>query len=486
MHLNLEILTPLVLYLFFVFGVAWRAYQQRQKEGFLNEYYLGSRSMSGFVLAMTTVATYVSASSFIGGPGAAYKYGLGWVLLSMIQVPAVWLTLGTLGKKFAILARQTSSITINDLLFARYQNRLVVWLACLSLLLAFFGMMVVQFIGAGRLLETTLGLPYQHSIAIFALVVGLYTFIGGFRAVVLTDTVQGLVMLIGTVLLLGGTVIATGGIEKAMTTLYSIDPKLLTPTGVDDKLSATFMLSFWVLVCFGLIGLPHTAVRAMAYKDSRSLHRGIWVGTAVMTVLVLGMHLAGVLARAVIPELDVPDKVIPTLMMTVLPPFVAGIFLAAPMAAIMSSIDSMLIQSSSTLIKDLYLSIKPDAIGNEAKIKRYSTTLTLGFTMILAVVAMLNPPEMLIWLNLLSFGGLEATFLWVLIFGLYYKKANATGAIWSMVAGLGSYVIIAYFKIAFWDLHAVVPALLIGLVAFLVGNQVGEKNTKSDHLTAPL
>lgn len=474
MNLNIQILIPLVLYLFFVFGVAWHAYQKRKTGGFLNEYYVGSRSMGGFVLAMTTVATYVSASSFIGGPGAAYKFGLGWVLLSMIQVPAIWLTLGTLGKKFAMLARQTGSITINDLLFARYQNKVVVWLACVSLLLAFFGMMVVQFIGAGRLLETTLGLPYEWSIGVFALVIGLYTFIGGFRAVVLTDTVQGLVMLIGTMLLLGATLVATGGMENAMTTLHAIDPRLLTPTGVDDKLSATFMLSFWVLVCFGLIGLPHTAVRAMAYKDSRSLHRGILVGTVVMTVLVLGMHLAGVLARAVVPELDVPDKVIPTLMMTVLPPFVAGIFLAAPMAAIMSSIDSMLIQSSSTLIKDLYLSIKPNAIHNEAKIKRYSTTLTLGFTVILAVVAMLNPPDMLIWLNLLSFGGLEATFLWVLVFGLYYKKANATGAIWSMVAGLTSYVIIAYFKIALWDLHAVVPALVIGLVAFLVGNKVGE------------
>lgn len=474
MNLNIQILIPLILYLFFVFGVAWHAYQKRKTSGFLNEYYVGSRSMGGFVLAMTTVATYVSASSFIGGPGAAYKFGLGWVLLSMIQVPAIWLTLGTLGKKFAMLARQTGSITINDLLFARYQNKVVVWLACVSLLLAFFGMMVVQFIGAGRLLETTLGLPYEWSIGVFALVIGLYTFIGGFRAVVLTDTVQGLVMLIGTMLLLGATLVATGGMENAMTTLHAIDPRLLTPTGVDDKLSATFMLSFWVLVCFGLIGLPHTAVRAMAYKDSRSLHRGILVGTVVMTVLVLGMHLAGVLARAVVPELDVPDKVIPTLMMTVLPPFVAGIFLAAPMAAIMSSIDSMLIQSSSTLIKDLYLSIKPNAIHNEAKIKRYSTTLTLGFTVILAVVAMLNPPDMLIWLNLLSFGGLEATFLWVLVFGLYYKKANATGAIWSMVAGLTSYVIIAYFKIALWDLHAVVPALVIGLVAFLVGNKVGE------------
>lgn len=252
MTLNIEVLIPLVLYLCFVFGIAWHAYQKRQKD-FLNEYYVGGRSMSGFVLAMTTVATYVSASSFIGGPGAAYKYGLGWVLLSMIQIPAIWLTLGTLGKKFAILARQTGSITINDLLFARYQNKVVVWLACVSLLLAFFGMMVVQFIGAGRLLEATLGLPYAWSVAVFALVIGLYTFIGGFRAVVLTDTVQGLVMLVGVVLLLGGTLVATGGIDNAMNTLHTIDPRLLTPTGVDDKLSATFMLSFWVLVCLGLM-----------------------------------------------------------------------------------------------------------------------------------------------------------------------------------------------------------------------------------------
>ena len=194
-----------------------------------------------------------------------------------------------------------------------------------------------------------------------------------------------------------------------------------------------------------------------------------------MVVLVLGMHLAGVLAHAVVPKLDVPDKVIPTLMMTVLPPFVAGIFLAAPMAAIMSSIDSMLIQSSSTLIKDLYLSIKPSAIHNETKIKRYSTGITLGFTVILAIVAMLNPPEMLIWLNLLSFGGLEATFLWVLVFGLYWERANATGAICSMVSGLLSYVIIAYFKISLWDLHAVVPALVIGLVGFLIGNMAGKR-----------
>lgn len=473
--MNNEMILPLIAYLCFVFGVAFYAYRKRQGSSFISEYYIGGRSMSGFVLAMTTAATYVGASSFIGGPGAAYKYGLGWVLLAMIQVPAVLLSLGALGKKFALLARKHNSVTINDMLLARYQNGFVVWIAGFALLLSFFAMMAVQFIGAGRLLETTLGIPYKTAIIIFALTVGLYTFIGGFRAVVLTDTIQGLVMMVGTTILLGAVIYAAGGVENAMNTLESINPQLLSPYGIDERpLDLTFMASFWVLVCFGLIGLPHIAVRSMAYKDSNALHKAMIIGTIVIAILMFGMHLSGVLGRAVVPDLKVPDQVIPTLMIQVLPPVVAGIFLAAPMAAIMSSIDSMLIQSSSTLIKDLYLAIKPNAINNEKKIKLFSTITTLTFTLFL-VFAALNPPDMLIWLNLLSLGGLEATFLWVIVLGLYWKKANATGAICSMLAGLISYVVMTSFKITIFSFHAIVPSLLIGLIAFIIGNRFGKK-----------
>ena len=475
---NKEMLIPLITYLLFVFGVAYYAYRQRAGSSFLSEYYVGSRSMSGFVLAMTTAATYLGASSFIGGPGAAYKYGLGWVLLAMIQVPAVLLALGVLGKKFALLARQYKAVTINDLLLSRYQNKFVVWISSLALLLSFFAMMTVQFIGAGRLLETTLGLDYRMAVVIFACTVGIYTFIGGFRAVVMTDTIQGLVMIIGTAFLFGGVLYAAGGVENAMNTIQGINPQLLEPYGIDERpLDFTFMTSFWVLVCFGLIGLPQLAVRSMAYKDSKSLHRALVIGTLAVSVLVLGMHLTGVIGRAVIPDLKIPDQVIPTLMVQVLPPLVAGIFLAAPMAAIMSSIDSLLIQSSSTLIKDLYLAFKPNAVNNENKLKWFSTITTLTFTLLL-VFAALNPPEMLIWLNLLSLGGLEATFLWVIVLGLYWEKANASGAICSMICGLVSYVIIATFKISIFGFHAIVPALVIGLIGFLAGNVFGMKKGK--------
>ena len=132
-----EVILPLIAYLLVVFGLSIYAMRKRSTGAFLNEYFLGSRSMGGFVLAMTLTATYISASSFIGGPGAAYKYGLGWVLLAMIQLPAVWLSLGVLGKKFAILARRYNAVTLNDMLFARYQSRLLVWLASLSLLVVY-------------------------------------------------------------------------------------------------------------------------------------------------------------------------------------------------------------------------------------------------------------------------------------------------------------------------------------------------------------
>ena len=150
--MQFEVIIPLIAYLVVVFGLSLYAMRKRASGSFLNEYFLGSRSMGGFVLAMTLTATYISASSFIGGPGAAYKYGLGWVLLAMIQLPAIWLSLGVLGKKFAILARRYNAVTLNDMLFARYQSRLLVWLASLSLLVAFVGVFIL-----GQLLKRTLG-----------------------------------------------------------------------------------------------------------------------------------------------------------------------------------------------------------------------------------------------------------------------------------------------------------------------------------------
>ncbi|CNL02240.1 sodium/pantothenate symporter [Yersinia aleksiciae] len=478
-----DVILPLVGYLAMVFGLSIYAYTRRQTGNFLNEYFIGNRSMGGFVLAMTLTATYISASSFIGGPGAAYKYGLGWVLLAMIQLPAVWLSLGVLGKKFAILARRYNAVTLNDMLYARYQSRLLVWLASLSLLVAFVGAMTVQFIGGARLLETAAGIPYDTGLLIFGVSIALYTSFGGFRASVLNDALQGLVMLIGTILLLVAVIHAAGGLHKAVETLQHIDPALVSPQGGDQILDVPFMASFWILVCFGVIGLPHTAVRCISYRDSKAVHRGIIIGTIVVAILMFGMHLAGALGRAILPDLKIPDQVIPTLMITVLPPFAAGIFLAAPMAAIMSTINAQLLQSSATIVKDLYLNLRPEQLKNEGKLKRISSmsTLILGLLLLLAAW---RPPEMIIWLNLLAFGGLEAVFLWPLVLGLYWERANAHGALSSMIVGAVCYTVLASFNIKIAGLHPIVPSLVLNLLAFYIGNQFGDRARARKPVTA--
>ncbi|WJY17325.1 sodium/pantothenate symporter [Pectobacteriaceae bacterium CE90] len=471
-----EVILPLITYLLLVFGLSVYAYRRRQQGSFLTEYFLGNRSMGGFVLAMTLTATYVSASSFIGGPGAAYKYGLGWVLLSMIQLPAIWLSLGILGKKFAILARRYNAVTLNDMLYARYQSRLLVWIASLSLLVAFIGAMTVQFIGGARLLETAAGIPYDTGLLIFGITIALYTAFGGFRASVLNDAMQGLVMLVGTFLLLAAVIKAAGGLGQAVETLRHINPELVTPQGVNHILTPTFMTSFWVLVCFGIVGLPHTAVRCISYKDSKAVHRGIVLGTIIVAILMLGMHLAGVLGRAILPDLKIPDQVIPTLMITILPPFAAGIFLAAPMAAIMSTINAQLLQSSATIIKDLYLGLYPHQLSNERLLKRISSLVTAVLGLLLLLAAW-HPPEMIIWLNLLAFGGLEAVFLWPLVLGLYWERANSAGALSSMICGASCYTLLASLGIRLAGFHPIVPALLLSLVAFLIGNRFGHDHT---------
>jgi len=476
---QIEVLLPLLGYLLLVAGLSVYAVRKRYEGNFLNEYFLGSRSMGGFVLAMTLTTTYISASSFIGGPGAAYKYGLGWVLLAMVQVPAVWLSLGVLGKKFAILARRYNAVTLNDMLYARYGSTLLVWFASLSLLVAFIGAMTVQFIGGARLLETAAGIPYDSGLLIFGLTIALYTAFGGFRASVLNDAMQGLVMLAGTFLLLFAVIHAAGGMHAAIDKLQKIDPQLLTPQGVDQIISPTFLASFSVLVCFGVIGLPHTAVRCISYKDSKAVHRGIIIGTIVVMILMSGMHLAGVLGRAVIPDLKIPDQVIPTLMITVLPPFAAGIFLAAPMAAIMSTINAQLLQSSATIVKDLYLRLRPHQLTNEPLLKRMSGMITLVLGLLLLLAAW-NPPDMIIWLNLLAFGGLEAVFLWPLVLGLYWEKANAAGALSGMLVGAAVYTLLASLNIQLLGFHPIVPALLLSLIAFLIGNLFGRPAPQPD------
>lgn len=467
--MNYAVIIPMFVFLLIIFAIGyWSSTKLSSSSNFINDYFLGSRELGGFVLAMTMVATYGSASSFLGGPGTAYTMGFGWVLLAMTQVVTGYFVLMILGKKFAIMARRYQAVTMIDFLKARYNSTWVVILSALSIIIFLFSAMAAQWIGGARLVESLTGLPYNTALFIFAVSVLVYVTIGGFRAVAVTDAVQGAVMFVGTLVLLIAVIIAGGGIPNIMADLLNENPNLVTPYGADGNLSAAYVSSFWILVGVGVVGLPQITVRAMSYKNSRSMHRALIIGTIVTGFIMLNMHLIGVFARPILPGIDIGDKVIPMIALETLPPWAAGIVLAAPMAAIMSTVDSLLILVSSSIVKDVYLNyIKPDADLKSIKRLSFGVTGALG---IIVFLLALDPPDLLIFLNLFAFGGLEAAFIWPVVLGLYWKWGNKYGAIASMVTGIGSYVFLHLYNTAngnLFGVHTVTLPVLLSLVAFI-------------------
>ena len=475
---------PLVLYFILIMGIAlWgsrTAGKRSDTKGFMEEYFIGSRSMGGFVLAMAIITTYTSASSFVGGPGVAYNVGLGWILLSMIQVPTAFLTLGVLGKRFALIARRTNAVTITDFIRARSGSDLVVILASLSLLVFFMASMLAQFIGGARLFESVTGYSYQTGLLIFGLTVVIYTTVGGFRAVVLTDTIQGVMMLFASLAILYAVITAGGGVESIMQTLYSIDPQLLTPTGGGNAIPKPFILSFWVLVGIGILGLPQTTQKCLGYKDSRSMHNAMIIGTFVVGFTMLAMHLVGAMGRAVIPDITVGDLAVPTLTVRLMSPFWAGIFIAGPLAAIMSTVDSMLIMCSAAIVKDLYFHyiVKNDESRLSPKKVRGMSLVVTAVVGVLVFFAAMKPPSLLVWINLFAFGGLEAVFFCPTLFGLYWKRANSTGAILSMICGAAAFFWFNITKTSIAGTTAIVPTLVIAIAAFVAGSLLGRPESE--------
>lgn len=431
--------------------------------------------MGGFVLAMAIITTYTSASSFVGGPGVAYNVGLGWILLSMIQVPTAFLTLGVLGKRFALIARRTDAVTITDFIRARYGSDAVVILASLALLVFFMASMLAQFIGGARLFESITGYSYQTGLLIFGFTVVVYTTVGGFRAVVLTDTIQGVMMLFASLAILYAVITAGGGVENIMQTLYSIDPRLLTPTGGGNAIPKPFILSFWVLVGIGILGLPQTTQKCLGYKDSRSMHNAMIIGTFVVGFTMLAMHLVGAMGRAVIPDITVGDLAVPTLTVRLMSPFWAGIFIAGPLAAIMSTVDSMLIMCSAAIVKDLYFHyvVKNDEARLSPKKVRGMSVIVTAVVGVLVFFAAMKPPSLLVWINLFAFGGLEAVFFCPTLFGLYWKRANSTGAVLSMICGASAFFWFNITKTSVGGTTAIVPTLAIAVAAFVAGSLLG-------------
>lgn len=476
-YIHFEVLIPIILYFILIYMIGIYAFNRLKKarrkttkdKAFIGEFMTGGRDTGGFVLAMTLVATYLSAGSFIGGPGTAYTHGLAWVFLAMAQMPTGYYTLAVLGKKFAIISRKTNAHSITDFLKYRYKSDAVVILSSLSIIFFLIAAMAAQWIGAARLLQGSTGLSYIFALAFFGVTVVVHTAIGGYRGVVLNDTLQGIVMTICTITLFSMVVFKGGGVPNIIQNMKAIDEGLISPFGVvDGFMTKTWVTSFWILVGFAVIGLPSVAQRAMSYKDSRSLHSGIKYGTVVSILLLLGMHLVGAFGTTLVTGIGSGDLVVPTLAVELLPNVLAGIILAGPLASVMSTVDSQLLVVVGAIVNDLIINyIRPDMARDPKKTSRATTISSLALGVIIFLIAM-NPPNLMVWLNLFATAGQLSTFLWPVILGLYWKKANKEGALASMITGIGSYIAFNYLWERPLGMHPIVLSLAISLLAFIL------------------
>lgn len=485
------ILLPLLVFLALLVLVSIFADRHLKASSFTSRYFVGDRTLTGFVLAMTLVATYGSVSSFVSGPGVAWRLGLGWVVFAAPQIIAGFLILGVAGKKLALVARATGALTVIDVIRARYgQSRTTQVLAvllALLMLLFFTTMMVGQFIGGAQIFSQAANLDYKEALLLFGCVTVLYTSFGGFRAVALTDMVCAILMLAGMFLLGAEILHEGGGLTAVMSNVAKIAPTgagsegtLLTPTS-GGALGIPLLLSAWVLVGFGTLGLPQSAVRCLSYQKSSDLHRAMFISTLVCGALMIGMTTLGVFIRGV---MDVPlaslgstDAMMPTFIATHMSPTVAGITLIGPLAATMSTVSSLLLAASSAIVKDLLLTWRPEwEKTSPAGLKRF----TKGVTTVIGVVALLlalYPVDIIAWINLFAFGGLELAFLLPLIGGLFWARATATGALLSVVGSIAVYLGISITKWSFFGFHAIVPSMIVAVLLYGVGSLMSRPTT---------
>ena len=191
----------------------------------------------------------------------------------------------------------------------------------------------------------------------------------------------------------------------------------------------TLLFSAWILVGFGTAGLPQSAVRCMSYQSSADLHRAMIVSTIVCGALMIGITVIGVFARG-LPDFDLAgastDHVVPRLITQHLTPIEAGITLIGPLAATMSTVSSLLIAASSAVVKDLLLAARPELEHQPKVLLRISrwATLVLGLA---AMAAAARPFDLIAWINMGSFGGLEVAFLFPLVLGLFWRRATCQG-----------------------------------------------------------
>lgn len=471
---NLAVLIPFLVYIAAVVCLAVWARRRTARNiaggsDFETEYYVSGRQEGATVTMFTFVATAASAGAFIGVPALGYVNGYGILGFIAPLIFMTFLCMVILAKRVSQIARRTGAITLLDILKSRYQSPWVVVTGAIAIIVFYIAYMVAQAVAGALLLSTVTGLPYVACLTLFMATVALYTAFGGFRAVAYTDTLQGFWMAAGILILIPAVIVAGGGVPNITQSMYEIDPELLAPWGAAGILPGVAMLmSAWVLWPVGSMAQPAQAVRYFMFRDSNAAHNVLIWGTLVSVLFFTVIMLAGIWSRPILGDIPQADRAIPTLIISVLPLWIAGLILAAPFAAIMSSVDSYLLVATSSLIRDLFKNyVRSDLPKKVMTTASITVTVLLGATVFLLS---LQPPKFLGMIVVYSWAGLAAAFLVPFVAAIYWKRATTAGGIASLVGGFLTYLVVDLTLKHPLGIHTVVWALAASVVGMVLAS----------------
>ncbi|NIP73333.1 MAG: sodium/proline symporter PutP [Gammaproteobacteria bacterium] len=438
----------------------------------LSDYILGGRRLGRWVAALSAGASDMSGWLLLGLPGYAYASGFeaAWLAAGLLAGTYVnWRVVAQRLRAYSELAG--NALTLPEFLEQRFgdRSRLLRVVSAALILLFFMFYTSSGLVAGGRLFETVFGLPYPWAVAGGAAAVVLYTLFGGFLAVSWTDLAQGLLM--AAALLIVPVVAAweVGGWEATLSHMRAVSPALLSAFSdrQGDTLSALAVISLlgWGL---GYFGQPHILARFMAIRGTGQVATARRIAVTWTALTLAGATAVGFAAIAYLePALTGPDteKAFMLLVGALFHPVVAGVLLAAILAAIMSTADSQLLVSSSALAEDFYKALwRPAAGPGELVMVGRAAVLVIA---LLAFALAMDPDSKVLELVAYAWAGFGASFGPTLILALYWPRMTRAGALAGILGGGITVVVWRQLQDGVFELYELVPGFLVSAVAVI-------------------
>jgi sodium/proline symporter len=471
--MNPVVLVFLVIYYVVVVLIGFWAVKKggaKDLEGFL----LGGRKVGPLVTAMTLQATSMSGYMFLGGGSEGFRAGYWAIWYAVGDIGGGVINLSVIGRRMRKFSKMLGSLTSIEYLEHRYPHPATRLIAGgLSVFLLFF-YVLAQFIAGGKGMALVTGLPYGVALAIAVAIIMLYTFLGGYFAVAYTDFFQSIVMLVGMIWITIATFNAVGGFADANRQLAALDPTWLSIWGKDLAYKGQWgeVAGAVLIFSIGYMGWPHVVTRHMAMSSPRTARMAALYSTIWNLFFVTAPYLLGIMAILILPNLADPEMAIFTLAADLLPPAITGIIMAAIMAAIMSTADSILLQVGTIASRDIFQRfIKPKAGDHE--MVWVSRILILAFGIIGLIVAIFQPPGVFA-VVVFTTSVLGSAFLPGYVCAVWWKKANTPGFLSSMIGG----ALMAFIaKKTGMPLHPMLAGCIVSIVLIIVVSLATQKSS---------